>query len=149
MALHEIALAHNALDVIVNIADTKEPLAQILILLHSSVSLYQWQLTAQPPKPPVLKWSKELPSEMANYCGLVDPSDALSSAVIDDPDISSDRSSSTSFRISDNGSLYADQRLLSKNCTSLLVTPAHLIFTTSQHLLKFVHVAPVAGKCSN
>ena len=39
------------------------------------------------------------------------------------------------------GELFADSRLLAKNCTSFLVTQAHLIFTTTQHLLKFVHLA--------
>ncbi|EPS28691.1 hypothetical protein PDE_03637 [Penicillium oxalicum 114-2] len=38
------------------------------------------------------------------------------------------------------GALYANKRLLAKNCTSFLVTPTHLLFTTSQHLLKFVHL---------
>lgn len=39
--------------------------------------------------------------------------------------------------------LYANGRLLAKNCTSFKVTPAHLVFTTTQHLLKFVHLASV------
>ncbi|KAF9887867.1 hypothetical protein FE257_009527 [Aspergillus nanangensis] len=38
------------------------------------------------------------------------------------------------------GALYANARLLAKNCTSFLVTKAHVMFTTSQHLLKFVHL---------
>ncbi|TAQ86928.1 hypothetical protein B7494_g4766 [Chlorociboria aeruginascens] len=44
------------------------------------------------------------------------------------------------FGMSINGKLYANSRLLIKNCTSFLVTPAHLIFTTTTHLLKFVHI---------
>jgi hypothetical protein len=28
----------------------------------------------------------------------------------------------------------------------MLVTGTHLIFTTSQHLLKFVHLEPISGK---
>jgi elongator complex protein 1 len=47
------------------------------------------------------------------------------------------------FGMSANGHLYANSRLLIKNCTSFLVTPAHLIFTTTTHLLKFVHVTDV------
>ncbi|EEP80749.1 conserved hypothetical protein [Uncinocarpus reesii 1704] len=31
------------------------------------------------------------------------------------------------------------------NCTSFLITSAHLIFTTTQHLLKFVHITNVDG----
>lgn len=44
------------------------------------------------------------------------------------------------FSLSENGSLFADERRLVRNCSSFLVTPAHLIYTTSQHLLKFVHL---------
>ncbi|KAL9635098.1 MAG: hypothetical protein Q9164_003682 [Protoblastenia rupestris] len=45
------------------------------------------------------------------------------------------------FRLDEHGSLYANERCLVKNCTSFLVTQLHLIFTTSQHLLKFTHLA--------
>lgn len=44
------------------------------------------------------------------------------------------------FGLSGNGHLYANSRLLVKNCTSFLTTPEHLIFTTTTHLLKFVHI---------
>lgn len=44
------------------------------------------------------------------------------------------------FSLSEAGSLFANERRLARNCTSFLVTPVHLIFTTSQHLLKFVHL---------
>lgn len=46
----------------------------------------------------------------------------------------------TIFSLSENGSLFANETRLVRNCTSFLVTPVHLIFTTSQHLLKFVHM---------
>jgi elongator complex protein 1 len=49
------------------------------------------------------------------------------------------------FGMSGTGHLYANSRLLLKNCTSFLVTPAHLIFTTTTHLLKFVHITDVNG----
>ena len=49
------------------------------------------------------------------------------------------------FGMSGNGHLYANSRLLVKNCTSFLVTPAHLIFTTTNHLLKFVHITNFDG----
>ncbi|KAF7882762.1 uncharacterized protein EAF02_006125 [Botrytis sinoallii] len=47
------------------------------------------------------------------------------------------------FGLSSNGHLFANTRLLVRNCTSFLVTPAHLIFTTTTHLLKFVHITEV------
>ncbi|KAI1487944.1 IKI3 family protein [Biscogniauxia mediterranea] len=45
--------------------------------------------------------------------------------------------------LSRNGHLYANSRLLLKNCTSFLVTPAHLIITTTNHLVKFIHLTSV------
>ncbi|PQE09763.1 iki3 family protein [Rutstroemia sp. NJR-2017a WRK4] len=47
------------------------------------------------------------------------------------------------FGLSSNGHLFANSRLLVRNCTSFLVTPAHLIYTTTTHLLKFVHITEV------
>ncbi|KAK0514757.1 hypothetical protein JMJ35_003374 [Cladonia borealis] len=44
------------------------------------------------------------------------------------------------FSLSENGTLFANERRLVRSCTSFLVTPVLLIFTTSQHLLKFVHL---------
>lgn len=49
------------------------------------------------------------------------------------------------FGLSHSGLLSANGVVLARNCTSFLVTPAHLIFTTGQHLLKFVHMAAVEG----
>ena len=46
----------------------------------------------------------------------------------------------TAFGLSRNGHLYANSRLLAKNCTSFIVTPNHLIFTTNNHFVKFVHL---------
>ncbi|KAL4906464.1 hypothetical protein BDW74DRAFT_132824 [Aspergillus multicolor] len=42
--------------------------------------------------------------------------------------------------LSRTGGLYANKTLLAKNCTSFLATSSHVIFTTSLHLLKFVHL---------
>lgn len=44
------------------------------------------------------------------------------------------------FSLSENGSLFANKTRLIRNCTSFIATPAHLILTTSQNLLKFVHM---------
>lgn len=52
------------------------------------------------------------------------------------------------FGLSRSGHLYANTRQLVKNCTSFLVTCDHLIFTTSNHLLKFVHLARPEGMSS-
>lgn len=50
------------------------------------------------------------------------------------------------FGMTAHGHLYANSRQLVKNCTSFVVTPAHLIFTTTTHLLKFVHIEAVESK---
>lgn len=50
------------------------------------------------------------------------------------------------FGLTKSGILYANERVLLHNCTSFTVTPAHLILTTTQHYLKFVHLADVNGK---
>ena len=47
--------------------------------------------------------------------------------------------------LSRNGHLYAGGRLLTKSCSSFLLTPDHLVLTTSNHLLKFVHLTNVEG----
>ncbi|KAL6852908.1 putative elongator complex protein 1 [Amphichorda felina] len=44
------------------------------------------------------------------------------------------------FGLSRNGHMYANSRLLAKNCTSFILTPSHLIFTTNNHFVKFVHI---------
>jgi elongator complex protein 1 len=49
----------------------------------------------------------------------------------------------TCFGLTKGGTLYTDDRMLVRNCTSFVVTPAHLIFTTTQHFLKFVHLTSV------
>lgn len=51
------------------------------------------------------------------------------------------------FGLSRNGHLYANTRQLTKNCTSFVVTDNHLIFTTSNHFVKFVHLTSEQGTC--
>ncbi|KAI5847254.1 IKI3 family-domain-containing protein [Morchella snyderi] len=53
-------------------------------------------------------------------------------AIFDDKNIA--------FGLSQNGRLYVNDRVIVSNCTSFAVTSAHLIFTTTQHFLKFVHL---------
>jgi elongator complex protein 1 len=56
------------------------------------------------------------------------------------------REYAVAFGLSRNSHLYANSRLLVKNCTSYLVTPSHLIYTTNNHLIKFVHLSDPTGK---
>ena len=50
------------------------------------------------------------------------------------------------FGLTPSGSLFANKRRLANNCTSFLVTPAHLIYTTTLHFLKLVHMTTVEGR---
>jgi elongator complex protein 1 len=60
-------------------------------------------------------------------------------------EIASYNDSQIAFGMSSSGHLYANSRLLVKNCTSFLITNAHLVFTTTTHLVKFVHITDVHG----
>ncbi|KAI9889850.1 MAG: hypothetical protein M1814_004684 [Vezdaea aestivalis] len=44
------------------------------------------------------------------------------------------------FGLSRHGLLYADELLIAKNCTSFILTKSYLLFTTSNHLLKLLHL---------
>ncbi len=44
------------------------------------------------------------------------------------------------FGLTDNGKLFINNRLLTNSVTSILMTESHLILTTAQHFLKFIHL---------
>ena len=52
------------------------------------------------------------------------------------------------FSLSRKGELFANGKLLTRGCASFATTDAHLLFTTSQHLLKFVHIGAFDGRSS-
>lgn len=47
------------------------------------------------------------------------------------------------FSLSRTGILSASKRQIARNCSSFAVTPSHLVYTTTSHLLKFVHISNV------
>jgi len=51
--------------------------------------------------------------------------------------------------LSRSGHLYANERQLVKNCTSFAVTPDHIVFTTTNHLIKFIHLDHAEGKLAS
>jgi elongator complex protein 1 len=53
------------------------------------------------------------------------------------------------FTLSRKGELFANDKLLTRGCTSFVSTTTHLLFTTSLHLLKFVHIDTSNGKFEN
>lgn len=248
MALHELSLSENALDVTVNVVRTNEPVAFIGVLHREHISLYEWALTAKPPTPPSLRWLKNTHLEnqlgymqqqvafngedqlfvLANavdgsfvrilerksgfihkdmffanerFRGLIAHQTKLDSETclllkagsvvtpeklesntnglrvvqtlgsfmnssprvetvrLQNPRLELAQESSQEgdrqgdglvvFGLADNGILFANEHILARNCTSFLVTPAHLIFTTSQHHLKFVHITKFKGKAAD
>src|SRR5690606_6026812 len=44
--------------------------------------------------------------------------------------------------LTENGKLFANGQLIAPNCNSFQVTDAHLVYTTTQHFLKFIHLGP-------
>ncbi|CAZ85562.1 unnamed protein product [Tuber melanosporum] len=44
------------------------------------------------------------------------------------------------FGLSGDGRLYVNSKSIASNCTSFAITPAHLVFTTTRHFVKFVHL---------
>lgn len=243
MALHDLCLSENAIDVAVSIPKSEEHYTLIAVLQRDGIAMYELDVTAKPPKPPSSKWfTKVVHPEAQNsvyrqvsfshenklsvllsdtrgslVCaldtktglmnenvfffpqdirGLVPQGPIINSKSVlvltkdhvIEPSVPKDnpytkksqlgfpllrcqspRVEVVSFRqeikepgpdgnqlldysdnavffgLSSNGCLFVNKRLLASNCTSFLVTPAHLIFTTSNHLLKFVHMAGVEG----
>ena len=191
MALYEVDLCNNALDVAVS---TQDGVTMLTVMHRHEVSTYEMVMTEKSRKAPELKrvastyssqksssFSRAVMNQHVSFdrAGkvLVFQSNTEKSTVLvlekdgemqklidwsiqermesmdnaiemraDDGLIQSSKTSSAptiKFSLSSSGHLFADKRRLALNCTSFLVTPAHLIFSTSQHLLKFVHMADV------
>lgn len=240
MSLHDVSLSQNAVDVAVTILRMKKPVALLSVLCHDMVVLFEWDITAKPSKPPVLKWATSLPLHDSPYIlnqqvmfggkesisilssdgsnsflhflkvdsglaekdlsisdddvrGLFNPIAKANSitpllltktAVIEPSPLqgsnmrrlkifphSSPRvevmgiynetmqlehglngngqnllNNLIVFGLADEGTLFANERVIARNCKSFLITSTHLIFTTGQHLLKFVHITKVEGE---
>ncbi|CUS09589.1 unnamed protein product [Tuber aestivum] len=44
------------------------------------------------------------------------------------------------FGLSGDGRLYVNSKPIASNCTSFAITPTHLVYTTTRHFVKFVHL---------
>ena len=191
IALYELDLHGNALDVVVS---AKDGITSFGVLFDDAFSYYEWKLPEDFKKKPILKWTATTPigiqipeghttnlQKCINQCVSIDQGNQLSIlqttipesrkvvAEVQDGEIrhssqsfnqnlvqassrSGDQMSSPTYDQTSlppreiclsSGRLRVDGRELAKNCTSFLTTPSHLIFTTSQHLLKFVHMTEV------
>jgi elongator complex protein 1 len=162
MALDEIELRNNALDVAVNKDGT-----EIAVLHQSSVSVFACDYMAKPPQmAKVISTITlqacdnegtrriELPSG-GNLYSRTDhdrihypPAEGDTLVDSDSANVSTLKHQISlgdhfSFRLTDSGILHISnntQNLRIPGCTSFILTNAHLIYTTSQHLLKFIHL---------
>ena len=124
MALCELALESNILDV--EVIRKAYDLIHLVILVRGNIHTYSWSPSTDPTKIPTS--IRSIAVNDNKLCLERPQPDAEHS----EPCIS--------FQLSNNGTLMAGSRSLARNCTSFIRTTAHLIFTTSQHLLKFVHM---------
>ncbi|KAL8785562.1 MAG: hypothetical protein Q9213_003310 [Squamulea squamosa] len=135
MALYEINMASNANDVLVTILKPQQeqfsrPLFQIEVLHPEGTSTY------------VLDCSNSEPPTQVQKDGTLNhhQRNTTFSEWLLSFELCSAPAGPKEFTLGENGSLFFKGRLLTRGCTSYLVTPSHLILTTSQHLLKFVHL---------
>ncbi|KAL8934000.1 MAG: hypothetical protein Q9216_006116 [Gyalolechia sp. 2 TL-2023] len=141
MSLYEVTLAVNANDVVVALERPageagKAPTLRIRVLHQQGISSYILDMSTK--KPPV-KNDDAGNSTMEELIAIMASTGTKGSCALKLEESFVDSEPSI-FSLTDNGSLLASGRTLARGCTSYLVTPSHLIFTTSQHLLKFVHI---------
>lgn len=140
MSLYEVILAANANDVSITLESPaedagKQPTFRIRVLHLHGVSTYILDVNMR--QPPVLIGDAN-DSNTEELIGIkTSTPDGLSALSLEAAPADKGRDL---FNLTENGSLLANGRTLARGCTSYLVTPSHLIFTTSQHLLKFVHI---------
>ncbi|KAL8766477.1 MAG: hypothetical protein Q9209_006771 [Squamulea sp. 1 TL-2023] len=140
MALYEINMASNANDVLVTMLSPQQeqsnrPLFQIQVLHPEGTSTYVLDCNGS-----------ETPTQVEKTGTLNHHQrDPTFSEWLLSFDLSPAPARPKEFTLEENGSLLFKGRLLARGCTSYLVSPSHLIFTTSQHLLKFVHLGDPKG----
>jgi elongator complex protein 1 len=138
MAFCEISVQSNILDCSISLSGE-----QIAILTTNSLDLYKWDAV----RTPQVALQKKTPlSVVANvdsprYQEMLSPGGRPWTETFKfdntkhDQELNADR-----FSVTRKGELLVDNRLLARGCTSFLLTDKHLLFTTSQHLLKFVEL---------
>lgn len=140
MALYEINMAANANDVRVTLDNSgrevsNQPRFRLQILHLGRISTYSLDCSRTEPPIKVLDNNTFVQEDPGSASDRIEMERPLSF------EISSSPTEAKQFRLEENGSLLFKGQLLARGCTSYLMTPSHLIFTTSQHLLKFVHLA--------
>ena len=126
-----------------------EPVAEVVtVATHAKPTLYLWtgsRLTTFLNFSTYDSMSNALQSSNGSSIKTYEAvSSRIESVIVANPrDFDADEDSSSApvvFALERNGMLFANQRCIARGCTSFLATASHLIFTTSQHLLKFAHL---------
>ncbi|KAL8824450.1 MAG: hypothetical protein Q9170_008152, partial [Blastenia crenularia] len=143
MALHEVTLSANAKDISITLDNTaakvdQGPIFNIQVVQSQGVSRYSFDVSST--QPPVLIEDADKPNIEKSVRSTTNGGSGGSYSVSFKVDAA--ETGLHLFEMTENGSLLAKGKVLARGCTSYLVTPSHLIFTTSQHLLKFVHIVP-------
>lgn len=138
MAFCEISVQSNILDCSISLSGE-----QIAILTTNSLDLYKWDAV----RTPQVALQKKTPlSDAANvdsprYHEMLLPGGRPWTETFKFDDTKHDQElNADQFSMTRKGELLVDNRLLARGCTSFLLTDKHLLFTTSQHLLKFVEL---------
>ncbi|KAL8966666.1 MAG: hypothetical protein Q9197_005859 [Variospora fuerteventurae] len=140
MSLHDVNLPANANDVVITLDGSdngtcREPIFRILVLHQTWSSSYSLDLATMLPPTQV-----EKPAESRETSHVANAQEKLDSGLRLSLEFRSTEVAPGPIKMTENGSLLANGRVLARGCTSYLVTPSHLIFTTSQQLLKLVHL---------
>ena len=136
MAFCEVSVKNSILDCSISASGE-----QIAILTTDSIDLYDWHSV----QIPHLALRKTIALSFTSISGRSRYRETLFpggrpwiETVTFDDKVSSQVIGMDRFSLTKKGDLLADEQLLARNCTSFLFTDKHLLFTTAQHLLKFV-----------
>lgn len=154
MAFDEIELPSNALDVDINRDGT-----EIAVLHRHSFSLWECDYSLRPAKKATLKSVVDVSATNTNeevngaaserdHCIKVTGGHNLFTRTDHDrifyqSEMRSDTEDNMSVFLDESGTLHlksSQQVLTVRNCTSFVATSGLLIYTTSQHILKFIHL---------
>lgn len=143
MSLYEIAVNANANDVSVALEDPEDRSSRGLMfrvnVLHlNGISSFILDVNTTQPPLPIEDISDQVLSS-TNASGIVADKEGQWPLTFEK---CSTEVGANVFELKDNGSLLVNGKMVTRGCTSYLVTPSHLILTTSLHLLKFVHIVP-------
>ncbi len=135
MAFCEITVDSSIVDCLISTSGQ-----QIAVLTTSSVEMYDWKVVHTPHITLQKSIPRQLESDRSPYYQTLLPGGRAWTENIsfDDSEKAPENLDIRSFSLSKKGELVTVGSPLARTCTSFIVTEKYVIFTTSQHLLKFV-----------